>query len=149
MNGHWGICYEIALRWMPLDLTDEKSTLVQVMAWCCQVTSHYLSQCWPRSMTPNGVTRPQWVKIVPLLQWNPSVKAIQDDGLSKEVACYEAWNKHDLWRMVHGNGLNFATLERHSWPFQRGSTVSWFITLVKPQSYKYMYSRATIPYYCK
>ena len=22
------------------------STLVQVMAWCCQATSHYLSQCW-------------------------------------------------------------------------------------------------------
>ena len=62
MNGGWGISYEIALRWMPLDLTDEKSTLVQVMAWCRQATSHYLSQCWPRSMSPNGVTRPQWVK---------------------------------------------------------------------------------------
>ena len=37
------------------------STLVQVMAWCRQATSHYLSQCWPRSMLPNGVTRPQWV----------------------------------------------------------------------------------------
>ena len=46
---------------MPLDLTDDKSTLVQVMAWCRQATSHYLSQCWPRSMLPNGVTRPQWV----------------------------------------------------------------------------------------
>ena len=31
------------------------------MAWCRQATSHYLSQCWPRSMSPNGVTRPQWV----------------------------------------------------------------------------------------
>ena len=45
---------------LPLDLTD-KSTLVQVMAWCRQATSHYLSQCWPRSISPNGVTRPQWV----------------------------------------------------------------------------------------
>ena len=45
---------------MPLDLTD-KSTLVQVMAWCLQATRDYLSQCWPRSMSPNGVTRPQWV----------------------------------------------------------------------------------------
>ena len=61
VNGGWGISYEIALRWMPLDLTDDKSTLVQVMAWCCQETSHYLSQCWSRSMSPNGVTRPQWV----------------------------------------------------------------------------------------
>ena len=37
--------------WMPLNLTDDKSTLVQVMAWCCQATCHYLSQCWHRSMS--------------------------------------------------------------------------------------------------
>ena len=30
-----------------LNLTDDKSALVQVMAWCRQATSHYLSQCWP------------------------------------------------------------------------------------------------------
>ena len=47
VNGGWGISYEIALGWMPLDLTDEKSTLVQVMAWCRQATSHYLSQFDP------------------------------------------------------------------------------------------------------
>ena len=44
------------------DLTVDKSTLVQVLAWCRQATSHYLSQCWPRYMLPNGVTRPQWFK---------------------------------------------------------------------------------------
>ena len=58
----WGISCELALRWMSLDLTDDKSTLVQVMAWCRQATSHYLSQCWPRSPSPYGVTRLQWVK---------------------------------------------------------------------------------------
>ena len=58
----WDISCKIALRWMPLDLIDDKSTLVQVMAWCHQATSHYLSQCWPRFMLPYGVTRPQWVK---------------------------------------------------------------------------------------
>ena len=47
---------------MPQDLTDDKSTLVQVMAWCRQATSHYLNQRWPRSLTSYGVTRPQWVK---------------------------------------------------------------------------------------
>ena len=46
---------------MPQDLADDKSTLVQVMAWCRQATSHYLNQYWPRSPTPYGVTRPQWV----------------------------------------------------------------------------------------
>ena len=33
------------------------------MAWCRQATSHYLSQCWPRSMSPYGVIRPKWVNI--------------------------------------------------------------------------------------
>ena len=46
---------------MSLDFTDDQSTLVQVMAWCRQATSHYLSQCWPRSLSPYGVIRPQWV----------------------------------------------------------------------------------------
>ena len=50
-----------ALRWMSLDLNNDESTLVQVMVWCHQATNHYLSQCWPRSMLPYGVTRPQWV----------------------------------------------------------------------------------------
>ena len=48
---------------MPEDLIDEKSTLIQVMAWCRQATSHYLKQCWPGSMTPNGVTRGHWVNV--------------------------------------------------------------------------------------
>ena len=42
---------------------DERSTLVQVMAWYRWATSHYLSQCWPRSVSPYGVTKPQF------LQW--------------------------------------------------------------------------------
>ena len=58
----WGISFEIVLLWMSLYLIDDKSTLVQVMAWCRQATSHYLSQSWPRSLPPYGVTRPQWVK---------------------------------------------------------------------------------------
>ena len=37
----------------------EKSALVLVMAWCRQAPSHYLSQCWPRFMTPYGVTSHQ------------------------------------------------------------------------------------------
>ena len=39
-----------------------ESTLFQVMAWCRQATSHYLKHCWPRSLPPYDVTRPQWVK---------------------------------------------------------------------------------------
>ena len=36
---------EIAHRWMPQKTFDDKSTLVQVMAWCLQAPSHHLSQC--------------------------------------------------------------------------------------------------------
>ena len=68
----WGICCELALRWMSLDLTDDKSTLVQVMAWCRPATSHYLSQCWPRFLLPYGVTRPQCFNTLApgKLEWN-------------------------------------------------------------------------------
>ena len=52
----------IGFRWVPQNPIDNKSTLVQVMAWCRQATSHYMSLCWPRFISPYGVTRPQWVK---------------------------------------------------------------------------------------
>ena len=51
--------YEIALRWIFVD----KPTLVQVMAWCWQASSHYLNQFWPTSISPYGFTRSQWVEI--------------------------------------------------------------------------------------
>ena len=43
---HWRI---------PEILPNEMLTLFQVMAWCRQAASHYLSQCWPRSMSPFAV----------------------------------------------------------------------------------------------
>ena len=52
----------VALRWMPRNFTDGKSTLVVVIAWCHQATCHLLSQCCPKSMSPYGIIRPQWVK---------------------------------------------------------------------------------------
>ena len=51
---------EIALRWIPQDLTDEKSQMVIV--WFRQATIHYLNQCWPSFTTRYTVTRPQWDK---------------------------------------------------------------------------------------
>ena len=66
-NNSLGSRCHIALRWMSQNLTNEKSALIQVMACCCQATSYYLSQCWPRSMSLQGITMPQWVKGVPYL----------------------------------------------------------------------------------
>ena len=53
---------KIVERWIPQNSTDDESTLVQVMAWCHQATNHYLSQCWSRTMSPYGITMPQWAK---------------------------------------------------------------------------------------
>ena len=47
---------------MALDPIDKSILmLVQVMAWCRQVTSHYYSQCSPRSMLQYGINKPQWM----------------------------------------------------------------------------------------
>ena len=48
-NSTLGTDYKITFRSIP-HLTKEKLTLFQVLVWCCQ-PSHYLSQCWPRSMS--------------------------------------------------------------------------------------------------
>ena len=81
-----GVSWEITVRWMSLDLTDDQLTLVLVMAWCHQASSHYPGQCWPRSMLPCGITKPQWVK-------EARYKIIQNDGFSwkKSLAIILLW----------------------------------------------------------
>ena len=49
-NSSLSTSFEIALRWMPQNFARKKSTLVQIMTWCCQATRHYRSKCWPRFM---------------------------------------------------------------------------------------------------
>ena len=71
----WGVSCESALWWMPLDLIDDKSTLVQVMAWCHQATSHYLNQCWCRYVA----IRPQWVNC--------------------EMVSQQGYNRHDMCKL--------------------------------------------------
>ena len=76
----WSISCKIVLKWMPMDPTDGKSTLVQVMAWCRQATSHCLSQCWPRSLSPYGVIRPlNW----PLWCWSQNISELGQ--------CHDYW----------------------------------------------------------
>ena len=103
VNGGWGISNKIALRWMPPDLTDDKSTLVQVMAWCRQATSHYLSQCWPRSMSPNGITRPQWVNSLDPARCNHIFK-----WLNCQTRCPGWCHEYSQWRRTP-NGITSST----------------------------------------
>ena len=44
-----------------LNFTNEYSLLVPAMTWCHQAANHYLSQCWPSSMSLYGITKPQGV----------------------------------------------------------------------------------------
>ena len=83
--------HDNALRWMPQDLTDDKSTLVQVMAWCRQATSHYLSQCWLSSLSPY-VARPQWVKqnshsMNPMIKVSNYIHILKYQGFSRKYSC--------------------------------------------------------------
>ena len=53
-NCPWGECHRGLMN------SKYSPTLVRVMVWYLQTTSHYLSQCWPRCMSPYNVTGSQW-----------------------------------------------------------------------------------------
>ena len=55
---HWSLFPSLFSR---PPLVNDKSTLIHVMAWCRLASSHYMSQCWPRPLSPYGFTWPQWV----------------------------------------------------------------------------------------
>ena len=99
------ISCEIVCRWMSLNLTDGKSTLVQVIAWCLQgqTTTHYLSQCWLRSVWPYGIINPYWVNVC---IWNHSSRYISLVGVTLEqsiavdfgTSCFNSlWPNDTVW----------------------------------------------------
>ena len=70
-----GISHEIALKWISQYLTENKSTLLQVMAWCNQQQAITQTDT-DESIPPYGVNRPQCVKIINIsskntLMWIP------------------------------------------------------------------------------
>ena len=79
--------YGNALIWMSGVLSGDESTSVQVMAWYRQATSHYLHQCWPRSISPYVITRPQWI--------NPSHVKFPWGNI--EIYLYQQWNAPYYW----------------------------------------------------
>ena len=102
---------------MPQNLTNEKSTLDQVKAWCCQATSHYLSQYRLRSMSSYGVTKPQWVKhdktSIPALpgSWKQSYKTV--------CLFNSLWPRDTRWWHRSGSKLPQVVAWRHQ-------TITWF-----------------------
>ena len=83
----WGISSEITFIWKSLDLIDDKSTLIQVMVRCWQATSHHMSQCLPSSLSPYGITRPQWGCL-----WDTAeIKKNQTHSSSEESGDADKW----------------------------------------------------------
>ena len=82
---HWPLgefvaCYEHFLwNCSQVNLINDKSTLVEVKAWCRQASSHYLGQYLHRSMLPYGVIlcHNELICLVSLLLflWSNKVKA--------------------------------------------------------------------------
>ena len=62
MNEKFCISIQISLKFVPKGPINNKSALVQVMAWHKQVTSRYLNQDWPSSTMHICSTRVRWVK---------------------------------------------------------------------------------------
>ena len=72
----------ISLGFVPKGPYYNMSALIQVVAWCLMVPSHYLNQCWQRSLVLHCVTGLQRVKgltetivsmylcIHPSIQWS-------------------------------------------------------------------------------
>ena len=133
---------EIALGWMPKDLTDDQSTLVQVMAWCYQATStcNYLSQCGPRSMS-------HLVSLAPMGKLRGRVMYIcvskvtligSENGLSPD------WRQTIIWTnagilSIRSLGTNCSEIlcEIHTFPFKKMhlkmSSAKWRAILSEPQ----------------
>ena len=86
--------HDNAPRWMPQDLTDAKSALVQVIAWCRQATSHYLSQWCLSSLSPYGVASPQWVNILIALWSLETLNNLQNTIKNKIIL---HWFFGDSW----------------------------------------------------
>ena len=59
---------KVVLIWITLDFFDDKSTLVEVMAWCLMAPSHYLNRCWSSSIMPYDVIIGQWVNPLNILR---------------------------------------------------------------------------------
>ena len=68
----WAISCEIVLRLIWMDSACIISTMVQVMAWCRHATSYYLTQSWPRPLSPYGDSNGQRLRQQTLISydWN-------------------------------------------------------------------------------
>ena len=97
MSAGWCIFSEIALRWMSLDLTDNKSTLDQVMAWCRQADLWVRSYLhWDLVLAAACVSTPGWAACQPY--WAPETQHHTDTTHGCMSAILGTWNTTPHWQ---------------------------------------------------
>ena len=104
------------------------------MAWCRQATSHYLSKCWPRPMSPYGVIRSQWVKRLRPQQngWPSADKKCKLNSLDRVKRAFNSCfiERNIVALEVHmsaaGNRVVFLSYSRN---FTKRCDISWLIHL--------------------
>ena len=121
MTDGWDISCEIVLREMLLDLTDDKSTLVQVMAWCRQASSHYLSQCWSRSVSAKiaSILLTHWGRVTHIFVGNLTSLG-PDNGLSPGRHQSIIWSDAGIL-LIGPLGTNFSEIliDIHTFSFTK------------------------------
>ena len=92
------------------------------MAWCQQVTSHCLSQCWPRSVSSCSYTRPQWVNLLgpsdAIWCWRSTLVQVMACCLTAPSHYLNQYNvlyliiiiKPEVWIINHCLGLGHETM---------------------------------------
>ena len=81
-------------------------TLVIISQHCRQATSHYLNQCWHRSLPLYGVTRPQWVKV--MISPEPMPYICKMDAILFRFQCISASGISLITLRLRQNGRHFA-----------------------------------------
>ena len=93
--------------------------------WCHQVTNHYLSQCWSRSMSPYGVTRPQWFKHIVSLTTQLIIQQGKSEGF--ESCDRPIVRKRPIWVKI-GDVLSRVTLKFDGWPWKTIGHLSFAVS---------------------
>ena len=111
------------------------------MAWCPQTGSHYLSRCWPRSILPYGIIRPQWAnpshvelsektQCTPysiwkhLCCWNSCQRKTRTSITQRSQHCGCWWPRYARSQGIRSHGIDLVLLEYSSLCTTRLNTLS-------------------------
>ena len=136
---------EIARRWIPQSLLNEKSTLVQVMPWWRHSRNHYLKY-WPRCMSSYDVTTPHWVKKNQQL-YNSWTARLLDSHFAiwfilamRHTLCAISNKVMNVALLLKGNSLTLKQMARFLWESGQStfhSILRWYsILALMPERHK-------------